>query len=216
MPKNNNNLDKKEVSAKEVKKTAGISYRQIHTWDSKKVLPKSSGGKSAWRKFTGKDVIKLTILSKLVSLGVPINKLRKLASWLNKTTAIDYLIQQMSYGLNMFLCTDLEGNFAFYSEGETYEIVISISDRMDSPTIVLPVNKLVGNVLDKLGIEKPKISNELRFPNITKSMNKEKDLAETEEKIISLIREKKYQTIVVQVQDGKVIHVKREESFKMK
>ena len=216
-PKSKGQQNKREFSAKDVKGTAGISYRQIHTWDSKQVLPKSSGGKSSWRKFTGKDVIKLTIISRLVALGIPISRLKKLIVWMNRPEpdAIDWLISQMGYGFNMFLCTDLEDSFGFDVESEAYEYVLLIGDKIDRPAIVLPLNKIVNHVLEKMGLKGLEINDQLRYFNLVKMMGAKdkKELAKNEEKIISLIREKQYQTVTAKVKDGKIVHIKREESF---
>jgi len=216
-PKNKEQPDKKEFSAKNVKETAGISYRQIHTWDSKKALPKSSGGKSTWRKFTVGDVIKLTIISRLVDLGIPISRLKKLIAWMNRLQpdAIDWLISQMSYGFNMFLRTNLEDSFGFDTESEAYEIVLLIGDKTNKPTIVLPLNKIVNDVLEKLGLKGLEIDDQLRFFNLTRMMGakNKKELAKAEEKIIFLIRQRQYQTVTAKVKDGKMVHIKREENF---
>lgn len=216
-PKKKEQLNKKEFSAKDVKETAGISYRQIHTWDSKKALPKSSGGKSTWRKFTVRDVIKLTIISRLVDLGIPISRLKKLIAWMNRPQpdAVNWLISQMGYGFNMFLCTNLEDSFGFDTESEVYEIVLLIGDKTNKPTIVLPLNKIVNDVLEKLGLKGLEIDDQLRFFNLAKMMGakNKKELAKAEEKIISLIRERQYQTVTARVKDGRIAHIKREESF---
>jgi len=215
--KSNKKLNKMEVSAKEAKGMAGISYRQIHTWDSKKILPKRSGEKSSWRKFTGKDIIKLTIISKLVDLGIPIGKLKKLMSWMNRPEpdAIEWLIRQMSYGFNVFLCTNLEDSFGFDTEGEAYEIVLLIGDKTNKPTIVLPLNKIANDVFEKMGLKKMELNDQLRFFNLRRPMviKNKKILAKDEEKIISLIREKQYQTVIAKIKDGKIVHIKREENF---
>jgi len=210
-PTNNGKLNKVEVSAKDVKKTAGLSYRQIHTWDSKKALPKSSSRRAGWRKFTGEDIIRLTILSRLTETGIPIGQLGKLASWIKKPTAIEYLLQQLYYGLNMFLYTDLKNNFGFYSESDLNDLIFL---DIEHPVIVIPLNKIISNILEKLGIENPKIVEEFKVSNLIKLTGAtEKKRSEAEEKIISLIKEKQYQTIVVKVKDGKIAHLTREESF---
>lgn len=38
-------------------------------------------------------------------------------------------------------------------------------------------------------------------------------LSRREKKVIELIREKDYQTITIRIKDGKIVHVKREESI---
>lgn len=213
-------LESKESTAKVAREVADVSYRQINDWDSKNVLPKKERDKDSWRRFSGVDIIRLTIISKLVELGIPIQRQKKLIEWMNKPEAMSWLVKKISWGFSMFLVTDLEGNIGFDDESEAYDFVFLIGDEVDHPTVVLPLNKLIGDVAKKLGIKIPEVRNELKLAGQMKALidkaeeSKNKELVKsTEKKVIELIREKQYQTVVVKVKDGNIVHINREESI---
>jgi len=216
-------LKAKVTTAKTVKEVADISYRQLNDWDSKKVLPKKKGGDGTWRKFTGADIIRLAIISKLVKFGIPIQRQKKLIQWLNKPESISWLITKITYGFNMFLVTDFEGNFGFDSDDEAYDFVFLIGEDIDHPSVILPLNKIVGDISRRLGVKIPKVNKNLtmagQMSHILKKMTKSDNgvsIKSTEQKVIDLIREKQYQTVVVKVKDGNIVHINREESIPIK
>lgn len=87
---------------------------------------------------------------------------------------------------------------------------------MDKPNIVLPLNGLVRDLIDRLKVEtnlNTEVNNQLKLPNLVKAVNNKENLDIKEKQLIEIIREKPFQNIIVKVKDGKVIHLVREESI---
>lgn len=76
-------LQMHELTASDVEKVAGLSYRQLNDWEERGLLPTWRKSPSGWRRFTAWDVMELAILSRLRKFtGIPLGRLSKLLSWM--------------------------------------------------------------------------------------------------------------------------------------
>jgi len=67
-------------TAKDVRKVAGLSYRQLNDWEAKGLIPRTRTSQSGWRRFTADQVFVIAILADLRStLNVSLSKLSRLS-----------------------------------------------------------------------------------------------------------------------------------------
>lgn len=214
-------MEEKQYKKEDAKKGAGLTDRQID-YIADKSEDKTEVNK--WKKYTFNDVLVLRILSELRKFGLEVNKLVELKKWLEKEGAIDFLLKKMNIGFSMFLCTNLEDYFGFEDDSEGYDFVFLIGNHknkdgkelLDTPKIVLPLNGLVRDLIDRLKVEtnlNTEVNPQLKLPSLVKSVKNRDNLDNKEKQLIEIVREKPFQSIIVKVKDGKVIHLVREESI---
>lgn len=214
-------MEDKVYKKEETKKGVGLTDRQIDYLEDKSETKSSD---SKWKKYTFNDVLVLRILSELRKFGIEVNKLLALKKWLQKEGAIDFLLKKMNIGFSMFLCTNLVDYFGFEDDSEGYDFVFLIGnhknkegkEELDVPNIVLPLNGLVRDLIDKLKVEtnlNTEVNPQLKLPSLVNAVSKKESLDIKEKQLIEIIREKPFQNIIVKVNDGKVVHLVREESI---
>lgn len=215
MDNSNEKMNKEEASAREVKKMAGMSYRQIHHWDSKGILKTKKNKDSGWRKFTGYEIFKLLILSKLRKLGVGIDDLKTVNKNISTGSGLEALKFSTKYilgGLRIYFHTDLKTYFEFLNELELIDEV-EWGIFPEEPLILIQLNPLLEKVLGRkievanvpLSIKK---SEKLEHEKMAK-----KNISDVEEKILKAIKEKDYQTLTIKIKDGKITFINREEGI---
>lgn len=106
----------------DIGRLAGMSYRQLSDWDSKGVLPGSTGPKSSWRRYTPREVFVILVLSKLrKQFGVPVDRLGFVREFMLSEGANHFsaAVDLMSLlGVEVWLMTDFEDTFVMDSELE--------------------------------------------------------------------------------------------------
>lgn len=214
--------DDKQFKTNDAKRATGLTERQLKSWYLNEPSGKRQEGE--WRKYTTADVIILKILAELRKSGIELNNLIKLKSWLQKEEAIDYLLKKMSIGFSMFLCTNYVDYFGFEDDSEGYDLVFLIGNHVnkegkvevDKPITVLPLNGIVEDVLRRLKVGEDfttKPNKQLSLPALTRMMPKEGDLSNQEKQLLKLLKEKKFQNLIVRVKEGKIVYINREESI---
>ena len=113
--------DKKDLTASDLQKAAGLSYRQLNSWDEKGILPESrqEGG---WRKFTANEVFVLLICKELKDrFGISLEKLKTVREYLLQDNH-NYLQETIGLitgaGLTVCLVTDLKEIFLIENDWE--------------------------------------------------------------------------------------------------
>ncbi len=151
------------LTAKEVKKISGLSYRQINDWDKKGILPVQEREKSdawRWRRFSGFNTIQLCILAKLRKTGLPVIDLRELHFWMKdaERTMSEYIKDHIASGNKVFLSTNLKDRFFFNSDRDKdiSEMILLAYNEHGGMGIVLQINinDIVNDILKTLN-QKP-------------------------------------------------------------
>lgn len=76
-------LGETDLTAKDLRAIAGLSYRQIHQWGQKGLISDDRRHSASWRRVNGWDAIGLRVIADLKrQLGVPPQKQRQLFRWL--------------------------------------------------------------------------------------------------------------------------------------
>src|SRR5262245_49642497 len=101
-------------TAADLKRAAGLSYRQINEWDQKGVLPESRIDEAGWRKFSPRDIFALMVCGEIRrQFGVPVETLKWVRTFMQQKGA-DHLsaaIEIMAQGMAVLLMTDLNETF---------------------------------------------------------------------------------------------------------
>ena len=99
-----------EYTAADVKKAAGVSYRQLNDWEKKGVIDPPREGAAGWRKFTPREVFTIMVLREIRDrFGVPAASLAWVRKFMLQQNADHFAaaVRLMSYGMTVFLLTDL-------------------------------------------------------------------------------------------------------------
>lgn len=97
---------------------------------------------------TFEKVFVTMIVRRLHEFGVDLAALKRLAQWMSKPGAIDFALQKVSLGFNMFLYTDLRSTFAFFSDIELLDF-LDIGPKLETVRTLLSINSIVIEILDK-------------------------------------------------------------------
>lgn len=114
-------------TAREVRETTGLSYRQLNDWESRGAFEAEAERGSKWRRFTPKQIFALTVCAELrKQFGFSVKQLRFVNDFMNQEGAnhLEVAIQMMaSLGLPVWLCTDGKEAFIMDSELEFRDLV---------------------------------------------------------------------------------------------
>lgn len=199
-----------DFKASDVKKLAGLSYRQLHNWDSKGTLPNKREGETGWRKFSPREIFVILVCSEIRErFGVPLESLRFVQSFMLQEKANHFLaaVELMKIGLTVYLVTDLKETFMMDSDLELENLLGLGFLRGDHPAgyIFLKVNPIVNRILSCY--EPPielKAHNEL-YKQIYALQKEGQPRDQQEDEVLRLIREKEYRRILIHVKGGKII-----------
>jgi hypothetical protein len=90
---------------------------------------------------------------RLHELGIRLAALKKTAKWMSKPGAVEFALQKVGLGFNLFLYTDLRENFGFYSDRELLDF-LHIGPEVRAASTLLSINSIVLEILDNY-YEKP-------------------------------------------------------------
>jgi DNA-binding transcriptional MerR regulator len=139
-------LNQKVISVKELTKYTDISYRMVNDWDARGIFDAERKTSRGWRKFSIVDIIRLSIIKKLKDFGLPLYRLKGILKWLEYNPAVEFSIYQVTNNINSYLYTNLEDECGIYSDEELLKF-IKISKEQEHLSIILPINKIIKNVL---------------------------------------------------------------------
>lgn len=151
------------VVANEVKEITGLSYKQIKEWDKKELLPYRERGKDEtrqWRRFSGVDVLKISILKELRDAGIPPADLYQLVVWLkdNEKEIMQEITEKITQGSEIFLSTNLKDKFFIVPDSQeiNHALFLSYNDKDADAKICMRVNinQIVNDMLETLN-QKP-------------------------------------------------------------
>src|SRR5262249_55002222 len=144
-----------QYTASDLKKAAGLSYRQINNWDSKGALPGEREGEEGWRKFSLRDVFALMVCSELrKQYGVPLESVRWVQSFMLKEGANHFnaSTELMELGFAVYLMTDFKTTFIMDSDLEFEDLFkLGFFRITNSPGFVfLRINPIINRMLSCL------------------------------------------------------------------
>lgn len=212
-------LTQGEYTASDVRKTAGLSYRQINNWNSKGALPGEREGKEGWNKFTARDIFALAVSAEIRrQFLVPLESVKWLQTYMQQGQ-VDHFYAAVELigttGFTVWLLTDCKTTFIMDSD----LLFKSMFDwgffRDDGPNgyIFLKINPIVNKILGCL-----KDPMELKSHNRTYTAISEatkplsiQNLREAE--ILELIRNRGYDRINVKLKNGTILSAEGEEEI---
>lgn len=147
--------DEKPFTAKDAKEMAGLSYRQLHDWESRDAIPSDRTRERKWRKFNNKQLFALVVCAEIRRLyGIPVEKIRFVSNFMAQEEANHFAaaVQMMSLGLHVFLMTDFETTFVMGSDLEFNDLMQHGFFRVEDtkPFIFLRLNEIVNRQLSML------------------------------------------------------------------
>ncbi|MFL6436608.1 MAG: MerR family transcriptional regulator [Terriglobales bacterium] len=97
-------------TAKDVKRLAGISYRQLNDWESKRVFNTHRPEGRGWRRFSRNDLVAMLVVKQLrQTCGLPVDRLRRLfKAFGNEPGNISTLLDLLALRASIVLITDLD------------------------------------------------------------------------------------------------------------
>ena len=147
--------DRKEFTAGDVKKLAGLSYRQLNDWESRGAIPSERPTEGSWRKFSAKELFAVMICSEIRQrYGIPVEKIRYVHDFMmtEKANHLAAAIRLMEYGLSVYLLTDFAETFMMDSDLDFADLLELGYFRADHPEafILIRLNDIVNRLLQTL------------------------------------------------------------------
>jgi hypothetical protein len=152
------NSENPEFTASDLRTIAGISYRQINSWDSKGALPSRRALCSGWRKFDPKEFFVILVCAEIrKQFGVPIEKLAWLQTFMLQKGADHFsaAVKMMTHGLAVLILTDLSQQFDMDYDrgiGDLLDMGYCRYDKRQSYVLLL-VNPIINKML--MALKKP-------------------------------------------------------------
>lgn len=203
----NPDLDR-QLTAKQVREAAGLTYRQLNNWDEKGVLGSSRDKEGSWRRFTYLELFCAMICARIQErFGVSLESLRYVKECMLKEGAdqLGWAIETMGVlGVQIFLLTDLETTFMMKSDTDFSGMLNDGMFRTEQPKayIVLQINSIVNDLLEAIGQE-PIMSHNRFYRRVAESRTGTL-LTNVETDLVNLFRAKKNQHIALKVEEGQI------------
>ena len=197
---------KPTFGAKDLKRLAGITYRQLNDWESKGLIPDTREGEAQWRRFTLPQFFGLMVLAELRRrFDVRIEDLRWIGErLLREETKLLYEAagKISAEGVPLILLTDLKTFFVIDTVTAVADFMASgqFAREPDSAFIMLKLNSLVQKLLAEFGVkmslEEHGLGFEYRKDNIPQNPE--------EEKLLKLLRRADFRKLEVDLQKGEI------------
>ena len=214
-------LNEQVLRASDIRETVGLSYRQLNDWESKGVLPSKKRSKAGWRKFTPREVFVLMVCKEIRDkFGVPLEKLSFIKSVMLKKEAnhFQYAVECMyGVGMTIYLLTDLKETFIMDTDAEIEDLfrmgMFRGSDEQGY--LLIKINPLINKLLSFKGVGPIDTSDEV-YDLMRKTKQQATANNRQEQKVLKLIREKKYKQVTIHLKDGEIIRASTEEELSEK
>ncbi len=214
-------LNEQVLRASDIRETVGLSYRQLNDWESKGVLPSKKRSKAGWRKFTPREVFVLMVCKEIRDkFGVPLEKLSFIKSVMlvsDANIAQDAVDLMNNFGMTIYLLTDLKETFIMDTDAEIEDLfrmgMFRGSDEQGY--LLIKINPLINKLLSFRGIGPIDTSDEV-YDFMRKTKQQATANNRQEQKVLKLIREKKYKQVTIHLKDGEIIRASTEEELSEK
>jgi hypothetical protein len=111
---------------------------------------------------TFKNIFITIVANRLLKMSHDNDKIMKLIKWLNDEKLIEFILLKVNLGFNIFINTDLCETFCIESDAEFLDF-LRIFYELEDTYIILPLNKILYDIDDKIFKGTLKINREIRF-----------------------------------------------------
>lgn len=221
MKKKKKKLD--SLTAGDVKKGAGLTYRQLNEWDEKGVLPEQQRKEAGWRKYTPQQVFTIMVMAHIrKKFGTPVESLKFVKTCLLEHNYLRRALVSMAYfNVPVLLITDLKSLFDVDVAPEIATLIsmgaiwTGGSDKeARSPSVIIfdvcpLIEKLFGLMKPPLKITRGKIGFEFWNQNNLPLQPKENEsieysLDEPKQYFLEVTRSGKYESIELKLKNGEI------------
>ncbi|MEI8011519.1 MAG: MerR family transcriptional regulator [Candidatus Omnitrophota bacterium] len=199
----------KDLTASDLQKAAGMSYRQLNSWDEKGAIPESRDNHDAWRKFSPNDFFTILICKELRDrFGVSFEAIRRLQERFEKDNFNNFqhtvkCISPLGYAVCLF--TDLEQEFCIDQDlGIANYIRAGLLRKKNSKDyIILRLNPLVNKIFELLQMP-PLPDGDAWYEKLFELQGQAVVKNDAEFHLLSLVRSKDFRHITVHLKDGRI------------
>lgn len=211
----NNKLDENINAKLYTVSDTSLSYRQTNDLDTNNLLDNDRKNKSGWRKFSFKELVYIQIIAELKKFGIKREQLHELWEAFfqepgekNKkapelrTRFIGEIVIGCALGrIEMTLIVNHQGNIIFSDP------INSLLFLNTEPQILISTNKIVNELLTKMGKNPIPIKYDLQSLVVENSFRNKK-----ESELLKIIRNKNYSAIRVNKKNGDIAVVYAEKT----
>ena len=199
----------KDLTASDLHKASGMSYRQLNSWDEKGVIPESRDTHEAWRKFSPNDFFTILICKELRDrFGVSFEAIRKLQDRFEKDNYdnFQHTIKCISpLGYTACLFTDFEEQFIIDNDLEISNYIRAglLRQKNAKDYIILRLNPLVNKIFELLKM--PSLPDgDAWYEKLFEIQGQAVVKNDAEFHLLSLVRSKDFRSITVHLKDGRI------------
>jgi len=206
-----------KLRSSDLKKSTGLTYRQINDWQSKGVLPDKRKSNKKWRTFTSKELFAMMVCKEIRDkFGVPLESLNFIKRCMLKKEALhfNYAFDMMlNYGFAIYLLTDLKDTFIMDTDLDMQDLFKLGFFRGDDPEqyIFLKINPLINKMLEINNLPQLKINRKI-YESIMEA-TLQRNISSQEKEVLELIRNKSFKRVTVHIKDGNMFQVDTEEEL---
>lgn len=182
-----------------------LSYRQVNSLDANGILKDDRKDKKLWREFSLKELVYLSIIKELRTFGIIDEQLEKLKkSFFSKeyTFSSDECLLDILRGVKIVLVLGNDSSVAFYTTPS-----LNLFERDSKLLININLNEIVLEIWEKMSKKRVEYKNEL---DLLGGIIDDFELDDKEARLIGLIRNKDFKTIIIKKNNQKEFIVKGE------
>ena len=199
----------KDLTASDLNKASGMSYRQLNSWDEKGAIPSSRDTVDAWRKFTPDDFFTILICKELRDkFGVSFESIKRLQDKFEKDkfNNLQHTINCITpAGYTVCLFTDLQDDFYILNDLDMAALIQTGFFRKKNAKdfLILRLNPLVNKIFELL--KKPPLPDgDAWYEKLFELQGKAVVKNDAEFHLLSLVRSKDFRSITVHLKDGRI------------
>ena len=199
----------KDLTASDLQKAAGMSYRQLNSWDEKGAIPSHREEEGVWRKFNPNDFFTILISKELRDrFGVSFESIRKLQDRFEKDNYnnFEHTIKCIGpLGYTACLFTDFEEQFIIDQDIEIANYIRAglLRQKNAKDYIILRLNPLVNKIFELLQMP-PLPDGDEWYKKLFELQGKTVVKNDAEFHLLSLVRSKDFRSITVHLKDGRI------------
>lgn len=201
--------DDKDLTASDLQKAAGMSYRQLNSWDEKGAIPSHREQADAWRKFGPNDFFTILISKELRDrFGVSFESIKRLQDRFDKDQVnnLQHTINCITpLGYTVCLFTDLQDDFYILNDLDLASLIRAGFFRKKNAKdyLILRLNPLVNKIFELL--KKPLLPDgDEWYEKLFNLQGQAVVQNDAEFHLLSLVRSKDFRSITVHLKDGRI------------
>ncbi len=211
----------KDLTASDLNKASGMSYRQLNSWDEKGAIPSSRDTVDAWRKFTPDDFFTILICKELRDkFGISFESIKRLQDKFEKDkfNNLQHTINCITpAGYTVCLFTDLQDDFYILNDLDMAALIQTGFFRKKNAKdfLILRLNPLVNKIFEAL--KKPPLPDgDAWYEKLFELQGKAVVKNDAEFHLLSIVRSKDFRSITVHLKDGRIYQTDTYEELREK